>query len=203
MENFDETQKIVDVFDEATNGGVVEDETVIGGMDKYEMAQFYRYLMGQSLEAPEVLNKMMNNLINKISMSLGYTVVNNTARQAELAKFMAEAEKVMFNPDSIGTLTDKELRDKYKEAKSTLMGLQEFSRKFVVQNRDTLKVENSKQEKLMNKLMALPPEKLEAVTKIIEEAEKEKEEASTPSAVESELTQVLEPEEETEESGEI
>lgn len=203
MENFDETQKIVDVFDEATNGGVVEDETVIGGMDKYEMAQFYRYLMGQSLEAPEVLNKMMNNLINKISMSLGYTVVNNTARQAELAKFMAEAEKVMFNPDTIGTMTDKELRDKYKEAKSTLMGLQEFSRKFVVQNRDTLKVENSKQEKLMNKLMALPPEKLEAVTKIIEEAEKEKEEASTPSAVESELIQGIEPEEETEESGEI
>ena len=203
MENFDETQKIVDVFDEVTNGGVVEDETVIGGMDKYEMAQFYRYLMGQSLEAPEVLNKMMNNLINKISMSLGYTVVNNTARQAELAKFMAEAEKVMFNPDSIGTLTDKELRDKYKEAKSTLMGLQEFSRKFVVQNRDTLKVENSKTEKLMNKLMALPPEKLEAVTKIIEEAEKEKEEASTPSAVESELIQGIEPEEETEDSGEI
>lgn len=191
MEEDKVTQEMVDVFDEATQGTTQEADAVVGGMDKYEMAQFYRYLMGQSLEAPEVLNKMMNNLINKISMSLGYTVINNTARQADLAKFMAEAEKVMFNPESIATMTEKELKDTYKEAKSTLMGLQEFSRKFVVQNRDSLRVENSKQEKLMNKLMALPPEKLEAVTKIIEDAEKEKEKFSAPAAVEDELTQDL------------
>ena len=181
----------MDVFDKATENTITEPDAVVGGMDKYEMEQFYRYLMGQSLEAPEALNKMMNNLISKISMSLGYTVVSSTARQAELAKFMAEAEKIMFNAEAIPSMTDKELKSTYKEAKSTLMGLQEFSRKFVVQNRDSLRVENSKQEKLMTKLMALPPEKLEAVTKIIEDAEKEKQASTTPQEVEDELTQDL------------
>ena len=43
----------------------------------------------------------------------------------------------------------------------------------------------------MTKLMALPPEKLEAVTKIIEDAEKEKQASTTPQEVEDELTQDL------------
>ena len=77
-----------DIFDDVVDVSKEEDKLVIGGMDNVEMIQFYKFVMGQSVEPPEALSKMMNNLITKLSMGLGYNVVNNIGRQAELSKII-------------------------------------------------------------------------------------------------------------------
>ena len=155
-------------FDSLVESNAEEDKVTVGGMDNVEMVQFYKFIMGQASTPPEIVTKMMNNLVMKLSMGLGYNVVNNISRQADLSKFLAEAEKRLFSVEALDTMTTKEIQDAYKEGRATLTGLQEFQRKFIVQNKETLKTDNTPQEKLMNKIMTLSPDKVAKLMETIE-----------------------------------
>lgn len=143
---------------------------VPGGMDSTELKDFFNYVMGDLAEPPEIMNKMMNNLISKLSMGLGYNVVANIGRQAQLAKFIAVAEEEMFDPEAVKDMDKEKLLDLYSKAEKTLTGLQEFQRKFIVQNKDLLKTDSTPQEKMVAKLMTLPADKLDSIMKIIDDS---------------------------------
>lgn len=144
--------------------------TPAGGMDNTELKDFIDYVMGSATEPPAIMNQIMNNLINKLSMGLGYNVVANIGRQANLSKFLSLAEERMFDPTLINEMDREDLVKMYAQAEKTLNGLQEFQRKFIVQNKDLLKVDSTPQEKMVSKLMTLPPDKMDAIMKIIDDA---------------------------------
>lgn len=143
---------------------------VAGGMNSQEIKDFLDYVMGTVVEPPEVMNKIMNNLIHKLSMGLGYNVVANIGRQAQLAKFLSVAEERMFDVEEIKDMSREEISKLYGQAEKTLNGLQEFQRKFIVQNKDVLKTDTTPQEQLVSKLMTLPADKVDAVMKTIDAA---------------------------------
>ena len=143
---------------------------VAGGMNSAEIKDFLDYVMGTVVEPPEVMNKIMNNLIHKLSMGLGYNVVANIGRQAQLAKFLSVAEERMFDVEEVKDMSREEISKLYGQAEKTLNGLQEFQRKFIVQNKDVLKTDTTPQEQLVSKLMTLPADKVDAIMKTIDAA---------------------------------
>lgn len=161
----------VDLMEEMGSVGVPTQQ-ISGGMDTSELKEFIDYVMGDSVEPPEIMNKIMNNLISKLSMGLGYNVVNNIGRQAKLAKFLSVAEDKMFDPEEVKDLDNEIVAKLYAQAERTLTGLQEFQRKFIVQNKDLLKTDSSPQEKMVSKLMTLPPAKLDKIMEMIDSEEK-------------------------------
>lgn len=155
-----------------------------GGMDSTEVKDFIGYVLGDVAEPPEVMNKIMNNLIQKLSMGLGYNVVNNIGRQAKLSKFLALAEERMFDIEEVKDMDKEELAKMYNQAEKTLNGLQEFQRKFIVQNKDLLKTDSTPQEKMVSKLMTLPPAKLEKIMGVIEAELNDTGSSEVPASVE-------------------
>lgn len=136
---------------------------VTGGMDTTELKEFIEYVVGDVAEPPAVMNKIMNNLIQKLSMGLGYNVVANIGRQAKLAKFLSVAEEFLFDTEDLKDMDKKQIAELHKEAGKTLTDLFEVQRKFIVQNKDVLKTDSTPQEKMVSKLMTLPPDKIEKI----------------------------------------
>ena len=64
-------------------------------------------------------------------------------------------------------MSEKEKMAAYKEARSTLNSIQEFQRKFIVQNKE-FRPEGTEQEKLLGRIMALPKDKLAAIVAILD-----------------------------------
>lgn len=95
------------------------------------------------------------------------------ARKASLTRFISACETRLFDPEQVQEKDLSEVREDYESAVKTLNTLQEFQRKFIVQNKDTLKTTNTEQEKLLNKIMALPPDKMEKLMDILESKEEE------------------------------
>lgn len=149
-------------------GSVAVPRSTVGGMDTQDLKEFIEYVVGDVADPPEVMNKIMNNLITKLSMGLGYNVVNNIGRQASLSKFLAVAEQRMFDLDDVKDMDKDQLSKLYAQAEKTLNGLQEFQRKFIVQNKDILKTDSTPQEKMVSKLMTLPPAKLDKIMNMID-----------------------------------
>ena len=71
---------------------LVEERTVSDA----EMAKLIQFIMGNLTEPPEGITKMMNNLLTKLSMGLGYGIVDSLKRQKDLADYLKLMEKKIF-----------------------------------------------------------------------------------------------------------
>ena len=133
--------------------------------DTNELVEF---VMGNSVQPPENLDKMMTNLYQKLQMTLGYSMANNVKRQTKLVKFLELAESEIFDLDSetISQMDREELVKLYSQATKTLSDMNEFQRRFLAQNQN-MAGEKTQTEELAQKLMALPPSKLESIKQII------------------------------------
>ena len=133
--------------------------------DTNELVEF---VMGNSVQPPENLDKMMTNLYQKLQMTLGYSMANNVKRQTKLVKFLELAETEIFDLDSetISQMDREELVKLYSQATKTLSDMNEFQRRFLAQNQN-MAGEKTQTEELAQKLMALPPSKLESIKQII------------------------------------
>ena len=138
------------------------------GMTANDMKAFLRWACGSQSDPPDVVQKMMVNLSSKLSVGLGINIVGNIGRQTRLTQFLEEMEKEIYDPTRISEMGEKEKMAAYKEARSTLNALQEFQRKFIVQNKE-FKPESTEQERLMGRIMALPKDKLNAIISILDE----------------------------------
>lgn len=134
-----------------------------------DMADFYGYLTGSNSEPPEIIEKVMANIVNKLTAGLGLSIANDLSRQTHLAAYCAQMETDLFNTDSIDALTDREKRDRYKMAKDALNASKEFQRKFILQNKESLRGSRTESEKLLDKLMTLPKEKTQRIMQMLED----------------------------------
>jgi len=134
--------------------------------DANELIQF---VMGDTLQPPQNLDKLMTNLYQKLQMTLGYSMARNVNRQVKLSKFIESAEDILFDPDNenLQNMDPEVLADLYKQATKSLTDMNEFQRRFLAQNKDTLVGERTQQEEIAAQLMALSPQKLESIMQIL------------------------------------
>lgn len=147
------------------------------GLDRQDVSDLVSFMMGESSTPPAALSRVMTNLYQKMQMSLGYNVAGNTQRMVQLQKFIADAEAELFDPSSVQTMSKEDLLDAYKSATKTLGEMNELTRRFLAQNKDTFGRPQTAQEQLASKLLTLSPEKLESIMSIVEAEEQM---ASTP-----------------------
>lgn len=142
-------------------------ENINLGIDEEEARDFLSYIRGDIEEPPQQVNQIINGLIPKITMSLGLGVVKNIKRQNTLIDFVERSEEYIFNTETIEDKDPEELKELYNTAVKSLHQLHEFQRKFIVQNKDSFKIDGTEQEKVLTKLLALNPDKLNILLETI------------------------------------
>lgn len=141
--------------------------------EELTQAELNEWLLGGRTDLPEKVNKMMNNLILKLSVGLGVQVVASLDRINHLNNYMRKAEEIMFDVTMLDSMEESEIRRNYKIVASTSSALQEFQRKFIAQNRETLSLDNTPQQKLMDQIMSLPPDKIGLIMEMIRNTQEE------------------------------
>ena len=134
-----------------------------------EYSEFLDFIMGKTATPPDAFKSVMNNFINKLTMTLGMSVVTNISRQRELQDYINSAEKVIFSKESILQDEPEELLQKYRLAVSELGSNMEMVRKFITQNKDFCIDEDTPAQQLANKIMSLSPDK---INKLLEELDR-------------------------------
>lgn len=140
---------------------------VATGLDKEDVNDLVSYIQGDSTDIPDSLSRIMTNLYQKMQISLGYNIASQTQRMIKLQKFIATAEEELYDPDQIPNMDKESLVKTYNSANKALGDMNELTRRFLAQNKDTFKSTPTEQEKLAQKLITLSPEKIEAIMKII------------------------------------
>lgn len=158
-----EEKEVYEENQETTKEVAETNEEVKQVMTQEDIKEFMDYVVGTNTTPPESLNKMMNNLVTKLSMSLGYNIVAGMARQAELSDFIQESEKYIFDKNQLSSLDLDQMIALHDKAEKSMMSYLEFQRKFILQNKDSFKIDNSPQQRLLDKLMTLPPDKINSI----------------------------------------
>lgn len=126
-----------------------------------EKDEFYEWLCGRKEKMPPFVEGLVNNLAYKINTSMGYLCAMSVSRLYKLSQFMNQAEDVLFDPNAIRSMTNKELSDIYKTASVTIMQTMEFVRRYLAQNQEAINFDtNSGASAVSQVLSTLPPEKL-------------------------------------------
>ena len=136
--------------------------------------QLLLYLKGEITETPEALSKVMANVLQRLTITLSASVVDSASRKIKLNEFITKAEEKIYNPELLDMMEPDEIISLYKEASKESARIDELQRKFILQNRDVVKIDDTPQGKLLAKIMSLTPEqskKLEAKLKEVEEEE--------------------------------
>ena len=144
-----------------------ETSLVATGLDKEDVNDLVSYIQGDSTDIPDSLSRIMTNLIQKMQVSLGYNIASQTQRMIKLQKFIATAEEELYDPDQIPNMDKESLVKTYNSANKALSDMNELTRRFLAQNKDTFKTAPTEQEKLAQKLVTLSPGKIEAIMNII------------------------------------
>lgn len=121
--------------------------------------------------SPGMASRLAKGFVDKLQVHLGLTLSDEVSRQVSLAKVVASMESVLFNPDAFAEYDVETQRKLYKEAKGALNDSLETQRKFIVQNKDLLfrEADGGVERKVLNDLMALPPESLKRIEEAIAE----------------------------------
>lgn len=156
------------------------EETIVAGdvvsspsaptKEEVEFKEFMAYVTGSSSEPPASFEKIMNSIVHKMQVHTSHSIVKSMNRQLNLANFIEKCERVIFSEDLIDQMAPEDTIERYNLAVRTLGGLQEFQRKFIVQNKIEPKTDTP-QEKILAKLMSASPDKLEKVVELLDNEE--------------------------------
>lgn len=141
------------------------------GFTKEDIETFMMWSMGKEAEPPQVVRKMMNNLSQKLTVSLGLNITSNQRRQQNLMLRIQQMEDKLLSDDEWDALEFDQKLKLYQEIRKTNEGLMETQRKFIAQNKELLPSEGSDQSKLMAMIMTLSPDKLQKVLEFLNEGD--------------------------------
>jgi len=82
-------------------------------------------------------------------------------------KFM---EDLLFDPNRLSTMSTMELISMYEAGQKVFASSMDYSRKFIFQNRDSIKQLESGTDEVKQALLRLNPDKLKKLKELIEEA---------------------------------
>jgi len=171
-----EDENIDNIFDDnfPTSVPKIED----GLFSDENLQDLVDWLTGMSSEPPSDVKKMMNNVATKLNVLIAYINIYNLKRMRNMIANMENIEQYMFSQEKLTSMDSKEMRIVYFEAQKSLIKSLEFSRKFVIQNKEDLKsAESGAEDKLKELLLSMPSGKVEVLEKLVNLPEEEMQEA--------------------------
>lgn len=142
-------------------------EELISDTDAQE---YIKWVLGLVQEPPSSLERLINNLSNKLNMGMAHILAMNMQRSNKLVSYMRAAEDVLFDEKNILNKDEDAIKELYDKASKTLNSTLEFTRKYVSQNKDNLKA-GGESDKIKDMLLTLPQSKLENIAKKLENGE--------------------------------
>lgn len=136
-----------------------------------ESAEFLLWMTGSVKEPPLALQKVSNNLINKLNYGMSLQIASNMSRAMHLVEFIRESELHLFDSNAILTKEDDEVLNLYEKASKALNTALEFNRKYISQNKESLSPSNDKVDNLRELLLTLPKEKLDSLIDSLQKGE--------------------------------
>nr|DAY17831.1 MAG TPA: hypothetical protein [Caudoviricetes sp.] len=146
----------------------MNDIDIIGQKRKDDLEKYVR-----GGELTEDAKAMVRDLLERLNIGLGLSVVEQLSRRKTLENFVKEAETYLFDPARIPNMDYEEVSKLLAQANKNLFEINEFSRKFIVHNKELLYQDVEPEEKntisdLTRLLSNMPQDKLERVAKAIE-----------------------------------
>lgn len=132
-------------------------------VSEQDMNELGDWLSGISDTIPDVVRNMSSNLEQKVNFCMCYMIASNMRRCITQLDFIEEAEKIIYDKNTLAGKSSDEIMDIYKDTNKTVNQTLEFVRKFLIQNKETLSPKDAKVDQLQNTLMSLSPERIDAI----------------------------------------
>jgi len=163
-----------DVVDYSGPSSVLLNSTIeatqheVSALQPTDQRAFWLWVSGETSDPPEQVKAVIVNLSNKLNMTAGYLTALNLARMERMSVRLREMEEVLFSPEVFDNMSTEDKINLYDVAQKTYQSNVEAARRFISQNRATLKALEEKPDELKQKLLSLSPEKLQKLTKILD-----------------------------------
>ena len=148
-----------------TEADLYEDQPKVAVAPDVEYLAVMEWMQGKTDNQPEAVIKLLPELEKKLTASLFFVAAKEMARAEQLSQFTHEAEKVLFAPEDIPSLsTDPdELMKRYKMARTAKSDTMEFARKTLVQNGTKAFEGNVEGQAILTMLNSMSPAELKRV----------------------------------------
>lgn len=147
-------------------------DTEVVNIEKKEIEEFNKWLMGGSTEPPEIMQKMTANFIYKLNLLMGSVIVKSYMRLVKFDQYLGEIEDELFDTSEIVSLDRDALLELHSNARRSQMEILEFMRKFIYQNRENslFKPYEVGADKIQSLLSSLPTDKQAEIEKVLLDA---------------------------------
>lgn len=125
------------------------------------------WLMGKTREVPDVVRTVTTDVQQKVNYAMCSVIISNMRRSVNLINYIEKAESIIYTEESLkGT---EGIQDKYQDANKVLTSTLDFIRKFMLQNKEAFKPDETKVDEVKTLLSQLPVDRLEAIAQAISE----------------------------------
>lgn len=133
--------------------------------------ELLRWMMGLTSSPPKSIQKLMSNLATKLNVAMATLVTMNLSRMKTLSNFLQQSEEYVFDKSKIASMEDEDIVALYEKANKSLNSTMEFTRKFIVQNKDSLQGGSKEIDEIKELLSTLPVDKIKEISEKIEKGE--------------------------------
>lgn len=150
----------LDVSDVQTSNGVA--------LTEEQMDSLTDWLSGRVDVVPPEVKSLSSNIEQKVNFSMCYVIASHMRRSMNMLDFLEQTEKILYDANTVASKDTDDILSICKEATKTLNQSLEFVRKFIVQNKESLKPKDEKVDQLQQTLMSLSPERIDTIMQAIQ-----------------------------------
>ena len=136
-----------------------------------EKRQVDDWLKGKIRETPEVVRTLTNNIQEKLNYSMCAIIASNMRRAINLLNYIEKVERTIYSEENANLPYSDDLKTGYMNANKTLNQALEFTRKFMLQNKESLTPDESTVDEVKTLLSQLPIERLNRIAEAISKGE--------------------------------
>ena len=136
-----------------------------------EKRQVDDWLKGRVRETPEVVRTLTNNIQEKLNYTLCSILISNMRRSINLLNYVEKVERTIFSEENANLPYSDDLKTDYMNANKTLNQALEFTRKFMIQNKESLTPDDSTVDEVKTLLSQLPIDRLNRIAEAISKGE--------------------------------
>lgn len=125
-----------------------------------KLQQVINYIEGKSQLLPREVISMMVNGSWKINQLVAFIIFLNLPPLLQRVRYLEKLERKHFNEAVINSLTDEQRTEQIGSLRKNVMGVLEFARKFVAQNRGIMEEAPTEEKTMVEFLRNIPKEKM-------------------------------------------
>jgi hypothetical protein len=130
-----------------------------------------KFMEGASPLPPQDVIKMLINGHERLSQSMAFMMFMSMPRIANKLRFINETEGIIYNPDTVMSLSDAEVLDRNKSAQDSVIKEMTFINNFLAKNGEMLNRLGAAAGSDIEYLKDIPHEKLSKLVKKIKDGE--------------------------------